>query len=345
MMTYRSACLLLAVFLVACSGDSDDMAPDLAAPWVLTAPLQAARDDRLQLTGSVRARYETPVSFQVNGRILQRHANAGDRVERGQLLFSLDPRDLEQGVNIAQARLGAARAALETVESELARQRQLVAQNFVSPQTVQRFELAVREARSQLATAEAELRQARNQRSYADLHAEQAGTLIEVSGEPGQVVQAGQTVAVLAQAGEREVEVFLPSDAAPRAGSLDWRGGSGLAISLREMAGAADPDSRTWRARYQLAADQLPLGEVVQVSLVQGAEAGEFVVPVTALDERAESPRIWLLRQGRAEPVFVQVVRLARHEARVRGELEVGARIIRLGTHLLEPGMPVRERG
>jgi len=36
--------------------------------------------------------------------------------------------------------------------------------------------------------------------------------LIEVSGEPSQVVAFGQAVAVLAQDGEREIEVFFSED-------------------------------------------------------------------------------------------------------------------------------------
>ena len=70
------------------------------------------------------------------------------------------------------------------------RQRQLVAKNHVSRNALGRFVLAKRDAASQLDAARASLAQAHHARAYADLTAEHAGVLIEVSGEPGQVVEA-----------------------------------------------------------------------------------------------------------------------------------------------------------
>jgi len=154
MLRARLVAILAAFTLAACGEDTGNQAQAPAAHWVLTVPLRATSDQRLQLSGTVRARFETPLAFQVGGRILQRRANAGEKVTPGQVLFRLDPRDFDQALRIAEAELAAARAARETAVSELSRQEQLVAQNFVSAQSLARFRLAEQDARSRVDAAE-----------------------------------------------------------------------------------------------------------------------------------------------------------------------------------------------
>jgi len=268
-------------------------------------------------------------------------------VQAGQILFELDARDLEQASQAAQADVAAAEAALAMARADLGRVRQLKAQNFVSAQALERSELAEREVRTRLDAARARLAQARNALGYARLSAPTAGVLIEVSGEPGQVVETGKTVATLAREGEREVEVFFPDAVRPPAsGQLIRADGAPLPLRLREVSGAVDPQSRTWRARYSVltGGDALALGSVVRAAFATPGRIDQAIsVPIAALDERGEGPRVWQVVDGRAQPVAVELVALDAERARVRGSLKVGDTIIALGTHLLTPGMAVRE--
>ncbi|MEN9904657.1 MAG: hypothetical protein RLZZ555_1222, partial [Pseudomonadota bacterium] len=242
----------LALGLSACS--RQDAQPEAApnVPWVRMVALQPAGAGQLLLSGTIRARHETPVAFQIGGRLLARHVEAGQSVKAGQLLFSLDGRDVAASEQAAAAQLAAAEAALATAQRELERQRQLVAQGFVSAQTLDRFELAQRDALSRLDVARAGAAQARNARGYTELRAASAGVITEVMAEAGQVVSPGLALATLAQAGEREVEVHLPSTTAPQQGQVEGARGQSQPVRLREVAGAADLASRTWRARYRL---------------------------------------------------------------------------------------------
>lgn len=341
----------LALGLSACSRQDAQPAAATSAPWVRTVALEPAGAGQLLLSGTIRARHETPVAFQIGGRLLARHVEAGQSVKAGQLLFSLDGRDVAAGEQAASAQLAAAEAALATAQRELERQRQLVAQGFVSAQTLDRFELAQRDALSRLDVARAGATQARNARGYTELRAVRAGVITEVMAEVGQVVGAGQGLATLAQAGEREVEVHLPkAPPAPQQGRVEGAGGQSQAVQLREVAGAADPLSRTWRARYRLDAgsqpEAWPLGSVVRLQLGApgAAPAGQDQqVPLAALDERADGPRLWRVVDGKAEPVPVKVIELGASQARIQSPLAVGDKVVALGTHRLTPGMAVRE--
>lgn len=343
-----TAPLLLLLALGGCTKNDSGDAARAQPPWVKTVAVQTDGQAVLRVSGTVRARYEIPMAFQVGGRILAREVDAGQRVQAGQRLFRLDPRDLNEAVRAAVAQLAGADAALVMATKGLERRRQLKQSDAVSLEDLERAELAERDAVSRRDAARATLAQARNARAYTELRAKQAGVVIEVTGEPGQVVEAGQAVAVLAQEGEREIEVSLAdSSRPPRAGTIRLANGTSGRLVLREIAGAADPVSRTWRARYRVegAKTDVPLGTVVHVTLTgDAAEAGTLLVPVGALDERGEGPRVWRIEEGHAQPVPVEVVSLEREQVHIRADLPAEARIVVIGTHLLVPGMAVRER-
>lgn len=320
-----------------------------AVPLVKTVAPAAGAGVSLGMSGTVRARVESPLAFQVGGRIAARSVDAGRSVQAGQQLFELDQRDLLPMVRAAEADLAAAESALANAESELARQRQLLEKNFTSAQALDQVQLLRRQMQSQRDAAAARLVQARNAHGYARLQAPAGGVLIDVTGEVGQVVAAGQPVAMLAHAGEREVEVYFPEILPPpQHGEALLADGKTLSLRLRETAGAVDPLGRTRRARYtvQGSSDALVLGAVLRTRF-SGLQAvqGEFAVPIGAIDERGKGPRIWRVANGRATALPVRVLALDSETARISGSLAPADRIVALGTHLLTDNMAVRELG
>lgn len=334
------------VFLAAC-GRQEEAPPQERPVVVRTAMVRAADPVPLVLSGTVQARYESPLAFQVGGRIVARLVDAGATVRAGQALARLDPKDVLAQFEAAQAAVRAAQAQWRLAQNELARTERLAAQRFVGEQALDRARTQLEAARSQLEAAQAQERQARHALEYTELRAPADGVLVEWSAEPGQVVAAGQPVALLAQKGEREVEVALPERFGrqpPPRGEALLPDGSAVPLELREVSGAADAVSRTFRARYRLlATEPPPLGSVVQVRLPLPPVEG-WEVPVGAIDERGGGARVWRVRQGRLEAVPVDVLALENATARVRGPLEAGDRVVAFGTHVLREGMRVEER-
>jgi RND family efflux transporter MFP subunit len=311
------------------------------------ASVEAAQLGRITLSGTIEARYETPVAFQVGGRVMERSVDAGQAVSSGQLLFRLDPRDLEQALRVAQADLDTAVAELATAEAETRRSRDLMSREFISDQAFEQVELAERASRERVGAAQARLEQARNALDYASLTATEPGILVDVVGEPGQIVAAGQTMAVIAADGPREVEVSLPgSIGVPAQATLLTDDGASFDLVLRESAGAADQSTRTWQARYRF--DQvddeagLRLGSVVRVALERSLPGDVLQVPIAALNERGQGAQLWHIVEGRAQAIPAVVVSLDGEHAYVLADLQPGDEVIALGTHLLQPGMPVR---
>jgi hypothetical protein len=66
-------------------------------------------------------------------------------------------------------------------------------------------------------------------------------------------------------------------------------------------------------------------------------------VPIAALDERGQGPQVWIITDGTAQPVAVKLVSLTAETAVIESDIVTGTKVIALGTHLLKPGMAVRE--
>lgn len=343
------ALLLLALaILVGCGRGGAQTSAAAVPPIVRIAQPQPLGHTSLSMSGVVRARHESPLAFQIGGRVLARQVDAGNRVRRGEILMRLDPSDLKAAQLAASADHAAAHAALDVATADRQRAEEMVAKGFLSAQGADRARQVEREATTRLAAAAARVRQSSNALDYSELRAPADGVLAEVSVEPGQVVATGQPVAVLAQAGPREIEVQLPDGmAVPQAGELPEAGGKSLRLKLREVAGAADSRSRTWRARYRVEGGSaaLPLGSVRRVVFTTtGVDQTLWQVPLGALDERSGGAQVWLVESGEVVPKAVELVGMSGEAATIRAVLASEAHIVALGAHLLQPGMAVREQ-
>ena len=72
-------------WLAACSGGGENDPTQAPVPRVKTVQVSMDSQSVLELSGNVRARFETPVAFQLDGLIETRHINAGQHVAKGHI--------------------------------------------------------------------------------------------------------------------------------------------------------------------------------------------------------------------------------------------------------------------
>src|SRR5207237_912610 len=110
-------------------------------------------------------------------------------------------------------------------------------------------------------------------------------------------------------------------------------------VRLRQLSGAADPQTRTFEARYVLegAAANAPLGATVTVHLSDSVGIDMLQVPVAAVLDQGKGPGIWVLNPSTSTVSFqpVQVRQLGEELATVSGNLHPGQQVVALGVHLL----------
>jgi RND family efflux transporter MFP subunit len=346
---------LLPIALAACSDATSSNDPRTQAPLVRVAPVATAIQAEPSFSGVVAARVQSDLGFRVPGKILERLVDAGQTVKRGQALMRIDPTDLKLATRAHDEAVAAATArARQTAEDE-ARYRDLVSAGAVSASAYDKIKAAADSARAELKAAQAQADVAHNETGYAVLLADSDGVVVETLGEPGQVVGAGQVVVRVAHAGRREALIALPESLRPAIGSAGRATlyGSGLtgAAKLRQLSDAANPQTRTFEARYVLEGRlaDAPLGSTVSIEIQSSRATPALQIPVSALFDQGKGPGVWLVKgqedQGQGLQATwraVQVSGLSGESAAISGGLAAGDRIVVLGAHLLHEGEAVR---
>ena len=178
--------LMSVVFLTACGKQEPAEAP-VRSVKVLTVG-QSDMEMEFEFSGEVRARVETALGFRVNGKLLQRPAEIGQRVKAGQLLAELDPMDYKLAAVASSAQLASAQTNRDLAAADLKRYQGLFDQGFISSAELERRESAYKAAQAQWQQAQAQNSVQGNQSSYTRLLADGAGVVTSVDANVGQVV-------------------------------------------------------------------------------------------------------------------------------------------------------------
>src|SRR5438094_2703798 len=337
----KSRLMVLAGVLIAASG-----AAVFATLVIPAQEASAARDPRQEppmvslgtaarvsgsergFTGTIGARVESNLGFRVAGKIVERRVNVGEQVKDGQPLMRIDETDLRLALTAKRNAVAAARATVVQTDADEQRYAKLLSNGWASRQRYEQAKAALDTTQAQLASAEADAHVAENEATYSVLVADADGTVVETLGEPGQVVSAGQTVIRLAQAGPREAVVALPETIRPAIGSVaeaSVYGGDGQRYTahLRQLSDSADPQTRTYEARYVLdgEAAAAPLGATVTIRLASQAGQPEVQVPLGAVLDDGRKTGVWGLDHDTSTVHFwpVELLRLSGETAVISG--------------------------
>ncbi|WP_019701326.1 efflux RND transporter periplasmic adaptor subunit [Paracidovorax oryzae] len=314
-----------------------------------TAPLQT----RLEYAGEVRARVESRLGFRVAGKIVQRQAELGQRVQTGQLLAQLDPRDYQLSLEAARAQVASAQTQRDLAAADYQRFSALKSQNFISGAELDRRAATLKAAEASLEQARAQSASQGNQAGYTRLLADAAGVVTGIDAEPGQVVAAGTPVVRIAQDGPRDVVFSVPEDRVARVRPGQsvsvrlWSGGPSAHGRIREVAASADPVTRTFLAKVALASDNPPpLGATAYVTPDMPDQDGAQAIklPTSALRQEGTQTAVWIYEpsSGTVRSQVIQVARADGNEVVVGAGLTPGMQVVATGVHVLSPGQKVQ---
>ena len=310
---------------------------------------------RYEYAAEVRARKESKLGFRVAGKIVRRNVDLGDTVKAGQVLAQLDPRDLRLGQDAARAALNAAQVNLDQATADYKRYKDLRDKDFISSAELERRDTALKAAQAAFEQARAQANVQGNQAAYAALVADASGVITGVEAEPGSVVTAGMPVVRLAHDGPRDVVFSVPEDklaelraAAAQPGALQvriWnRGGPPLEASVREVAAATDPATRTFLVKADIGNAEVQLGQTATVTLERPRIAGITKLPLSAVMEQQGRTAVWLLDPASmtVKPQPVQVAGADGNMVVIAGGLAPGQTVVTAGVHVLNPGQKVK---
>ena len=257
--------LLPLITLAACSPAPQTTAKD---PVVFVQTVnQAARGAgtaQALLQATVRAHTETDVAFRTGGQVVQRLAEVGQAVSKGQVLAVLDLQDLQAQQQASTAAAQSARSELQQAQREVARLERLQGTGASAEVDLERQRSRLQGLQDRQEQLEQQLRLATQRRSYAELKAPYDGVLTAWRAEPGTVVAEGQPVGSLARSGAWDVVadvgeehwVLIKTQRALRATvSVPAAGLVQVPVTLRDLsplAQGAAGGGRVYRVRFSL---------------------------------------------------------------------------------------------
>lgn len=250
-----------------------------------------------RFSGTVEEAAGTPLSFSVMGTVNAVSFRLGDRVEKGQLLASLDATSVRSSYD-------AAKAALVQAEDAYRRMKELHGKGSLP-------EIKWVEVQSKLQQARSMEEMARKNLKDCKLYAPFSGVIADKSVEVGQNVIPGMAVGKLLGVSRLKVKISMPESeiasvslhqkaeiVVPALGSRRFSG------MVSEKGIMADPFSRSYEVKIDVAdagGDLMP-GMVTEVRLA-GADGGTAVIVparIVQLDEKNRS-FVWIDNNGVAE--------------------------------------------
>lgn len=285
------------------------------APPATTVITQAVTrgdiEESVTAVGTLDAVKSVDAGAQVSGQLKSLHVGIGDKVEQNQLIAEIAPASIENRIEIDEAELAnleaqlvSKKAQLVLKQSNIERQRNLVATNSVSQSTldqavadhaaagadVQAIEAQIRKQKATLAGDRVDL-------GYTKIYAPMAGTIVDDPAKEGQTLNANQTtptivtiadlstMTVKAQVSEADVgKLKLGMDAYF---TLLGQPGKRFTGKLRQIEPMPDTENNVV-LYYALFDVPNPTGELMmsmsaQVFFVQAAAKNVLVVPSAAL--------------------------------------------------------------
>lgn len=337
------AVLFATLGLSSCSSGPGESVSDTVAVQPVPVVLHRVgpvADGTITATGTVRLRRETPLAFLADGRLRSLAVREGDRVKAGQLLGALDPTAIDAAALAAEARARQASA-------ELARQRTLQQQGWVSKARVEAAEAAAR-------AAEADRTAARFTQRYATISAPADGIVLARLAEPGQTLAAGSPVLLLGEFASGFV-LRAPMSAGQAAGlsvgtpaKVVFRDAVAPPMAGRviEVAGRADPRTGTFQVEFALPADPaLRSGLIADAILLAAPVSAPLVVPASALfAARADEGFVWRYDEAKQQvvPNLVKLGAVREEGVELLSGLSTGVLIVAAGVDRLVAGQKVK---
>lgn len=342
--------------LAVLSSCSEQQGPPETAPRRVT--VATATEQPLthggSITGEIRARVQSDLSFRVSGKIIERLADVGASVKAGQLLARIDAEEQRADLEVAVANLEAAVAQQTQAQLAFDRQQNLFRTQVTTRAALDQAQEVLLTAQGSAKSAQAQLETAKDAVSFTELRADADGVITARNAEVGQVAQAAQVVFTLAHDGPRDavfdvvetlflgreiepsVTVKLLSDPARQA---DAR--------VREVSPTIDPSTGTVKVKLSLNSNtSMPLGAPVAGSF-RYKPLSMIQLPWSAMTSKGGMPAVWVVDPGSSK-ISLRAIEVEGYQTNsftIKTGVSAGDIIVSEGTKFLRPNEVVSYEG
>ena len=314
--------------------------PQVAMPTVQTAPVKMGTlEETIHYMGMIEPYTKADLSARISGSILSIEKREGDSVREGEMLVSIDDRELVQRAAAAQSELLSARQKLTGIKSAYETQKNvydrdvlLAKSGAISEEALERSRAATDGARSAMdALAESikglEMNSAavQTQVGYARLCAPFNGLVSKRWSDPGDMATPGKPILTLEKEAQFKVTVLIPQEelAGMRRDGKAYlsNGDSTMPVTISRVYPALGKNILGSVEMVMPASPfGLPSGSTVGVDLVKKVVTGA-IVPENAVVKNSTGNFVCVVNAGVIHIRPVKVLGSGRGKTAIEGEL------------------------
>jgi RND family efflux transporter MFP subunit len=330
----------------------------IAIPTVaVVQPQVEPATDELVLPGNLQAYIESPIFARTNGYLLKWYKDIGSKVEKGELLATIDTPEVDQELSQARAAREQVQAALGLAKISADRWENLRKTDSVSQQEADQQSSGYEQAKANLSAAEANVHRLEDMESFKSVYAPFSGVLTRRNVDPGALINSG------AQAAGRELFDIARIDplrvyvSVPQAYATNIKVGMKANVTLQEFpsqkftgtvvrtADAIDLNTRTLNTEVDVPNKdgKLLAGSFGQVHFAVGTTVERITIPVNAMLFRAQGAQVAVVdKDGKVHLHSIAIGRDFGSTLEIVSGVEAGDQIVINPADSLEEGQQVR---
>jgi multidrug efflux system membrane fusion protein len=314
----------------------------------------------LQGVGNVEAFTTVEIRPQVNGPLLTVHFTEGQDVEKGRLLFTIDPQPFEIALRQAEAQLAKDAGQSKTAETQRSRYASLFKSGLVSQEQFDTISAQANSLQSSLNADQVQIDNAKLQLQYTKILAPVTGRTGALNVHPGSQVRTADAspMVVINQITPVRVTFSIPAANLPAIRAGQARGalltealtpdkanaGETAVGTLSFIDNVVDPTTSTIRlkATFPNGDRRLWPGEFVQVRLRVSYDPKALVLPSSAVQNGPQGQYVYVVDQNRQAALRpIKVARTETNRVVVAQGLRAGEEVVTDGQLRLTPGAHV----
>lgn len=355
--------MAVALALTAC-GKAPEKAEPKPPKVTVTAPEEREVLEYEELPGRVAAIENVVVKARVTGFLNKVHFEEGAEVSKGDLLYTIDPREYQADLDSAAAALQQAQAELAQAHSDYQRSMQLNTQKVIAAQETEKQGTAALAAEAARRSAEASLAKAKLDLEYTQIRAPISGKISRTNVTEGNLVANGDTLTSIVS----QDPVYVYFDAPERV-VLQWdkavseESGAGLTSRAKAFVGLLNEEgfpregkvdfsdnevsagTGTLKMRAVVSNDdrRLRVGMFARVRLMLDRPRPTLLVPERAVGVDQGQRFTYVVNgENKVEYRKVSIGQVFDGKLAILDGLEPQDRVITEGLQLLRPGQTVQ---
>jgi multidrug efflux system membrane fusion protein len=364
------AVLLLSTLPLGCSGGGKADGPPAgqakggaqpAVPVVVSTVARKTVPVQVEAVGKVEPLSTVAVLARVGGELNQVHFTEGQEVQKGQVLFTIDPRPYQAALAQARAAVARDRAVAANSASDQKRYGDLVQKEYVTREQYDRIAAETASAQATVQADEAAVEAARLQLEYCTIRAPLSGRTGSLLVHQGNLVKANdaQPLVVINQIRPIYVTFSVPQAQLPEIEK--YRSAGHLTVEAGPSEGGGAPQQGTLsfidnqidratgtillKATFPNDSRALWPGQFTKVRLTLAQQADAVVVPTQAVQTGQQGQYVYVVRPDQTvESRVVQVSRTVGGDTVVSAGLTPGETVVTDGQLRLAPGVKVKTR-